>query len=157
MQNSSLSTPKKTAIKESRDVKKVPFVELLDKRLQGIVSSGSDIERVYVSYFEAGTLNYGCATNNNRPCGGLRGYPCSHLIELLNEAVIQYGFDEVVDFLRLNVERDKLKTIHDILQHKGRGSGETAGEIFSRFLNDLEYLELPADNRPLDTMAWFVE
>jgi hypothetical protein len=157
MQNSSLSTPKKTITNQNRDVKKVPFVELLDKRLQGIVSSGSDIERVYVSYFEVGTLNYGCGTNNNRPCGGLRGYPCSHLIELMNEATVQYGFDEVANFLLPNAEPGKLKTIHDILKHVGRGSGDTAGEIFSRFLNDLEYLELPQDNRPLDTMAWFVE
>src|SRR5688572_26616711 len=109
MQNSSLSTSKKQILNPNRDVKKVPFVELLDKRLQGIVSSGSDIERVYVSYFEVGTLNYGCGTNNNRPCGGLRGYPCSHLQELLHEATVQYGFDEVVDFLRLPVERGSIK------------------------------------------------
>src|SRR5688572_15796006 len=110
MQNSSLSTSKKQILNPNRDVKKVPFVEFLDKRLQGIVSSGSDVERVYVSYFEVGTLNFACATNNNRPCGGLHGYPCSHLQVLLHEAIIQYGFDDVVDFLRLPVEREKLKT-----------------------------------------------
>ena len=32
-----------------RKLAKVPFVELADGRLQGVVSSGSDIERVYVS------------------------------------------------------------------------------------------------------------
>lgn len=57
---------------EKRDVKEVPFVELSDKRLQDVVSSGSDIERVYVSYFEVGTLDYYCNTNNNRPYAGLR-------------------------------------------------------------------------------------
>src|SRR5579863_5639693 len=82
-----------------RDVKKVPFVELFDNRLQGVVSSGSDIERVYVSYFEVGTLNYCCSTNNNRPCGGLRGSPCNHLRELLHEAIVQSGMDTVLRFL----------------------------------------------------------
>src|SRR5688500_6514644 len=32
-----------------RKLAKVPFVELSEGRLQGVVSSGSDIERVYVS------------------------------------------------------------------------------------------------------------
>ncbi|MGK0290957.1 MAG: hypothetical protein ACI86H_002421 [bacterium] len=48
-----------------RNIKKVPFVELFNHRLQGVVSSGSDISRVYVSFFEAETLNYYCSTNNN--------------------------------------------------------------------------------------------
>ena len=41
-----------------RKVREVPFVEMYGNRVQGVVSSGSDIERVYVSYFEAGTLNF---------------------------------------------------------------------------------------------------
>src|SRR3712207_2856086 len=98
-----------------RDVKKVPFVELFDQRLQGVVSSGSDIQRVYVSFFEAGSLNYTCSTNNNRPCGGLRGYPCNHLQELLDEAIAQYGIDHVVRFLRLPGDTGQFQTARDIL------------------------------------------
>ena len=69
--------------------------ELADGRLQGVVSSGSDVERVYVSSVAAGTHGYHCSTNNNRPCGGLRGAPCKHLHALVDEAVVQYGADRV--------------------------------------------------------------
>jgi hypothetical protein len=136
-----------------RDVKKVPFVELFNNRLQGVVSSGSDIARVYVSYFECRTLNYSCSTNNNRPCGGLRGSPCNHLKELLGEAVAQYGFDRVVQFLQ--IPGDAPQTEHAILSRAGRAHSEFAADIFSRFLSDLELLELPTSNAPISTMAWF--
>ena len=59
-----------------RKLAKVPFVELADGRLQGVVSSGSDIARVYVSSIAAKTDGFSCSTNNNRPCGGLRGRSC---------------------------------------------------------------------------------
>lgn len=62
-----------------RKLAKVPFVEMADGRLQGVVSSGSEIGRVYVSSIAAGTHDYNCSTNNNRPCGGLCGSPCKHL------------------------------------------------------------------------------
>jgi hypothetical protein len=136
-----------------RDVKKVPFVELFNNRLQGVVSSGSDIARVYVSYFVCRTLNYCCSTNNNRPCGGLRGSPCNHLKELLGEAVAQYGFDRVVQFLQ--IPGDPPQTEHAILGRAGRAHSEFAADIFSRFLSDLELLELPSSNAPIPTMAWF--
>ncbi|MEO8611562.1 MAG: hypothetical protein ABI690_26930 [Chloroflexota bacterium] len=142
---------------DKRDVKKVPFVELFENRLQGVVSSGSDIERVYVSFFEAGTLNYSCNTNNNRPCGGLRGYPCNHLKELLHEAVIQYGLARVVHVLRVPGDAAQIQSEHDILARAGRPTGEFAGEIFSRFLSDLELLELPDTQTPLAALAWFNE
>jgi hypothetical protein len=138
-----------------RDAKKVPFVELFNNRLQGVVSSGSDIERVYVSYFEARTLDYCCSTNNNRPCGGLRGSPCNHLRELLREAIVQFGIDRVIQFLQ--IPADTLQSEHDIAARAGHARSEFAADIFSRFLSDLELLELPITNAPLPTMAWFVE
>jgi hypothetical protein len=157
MPSSSFSTSLDRAKDEKRDVKKVPFVELFNQRLQGIVSSGSDIERVYVSYFDASTLNYCCSTNNNRPCGGLRGYPCNHLRELLQEAVIQFGMETVVRFLKIPGDASQIKTGNDILGRTGRDTGQFAGEIFSRFLNDLELLEHPATATPLPAMTWFNE
>ena len=84
-----------------RKLAKVPFVELADGRLQGVVSSGSDIERVYVSSIAAGDLRLHCSTNNNRPCGGLTGYPCKHLRSLVDEAVVQYGVERVARYLRV--------------------------------------------------------
>src|SRR5688572_1763236 len=82
---------KSAAASRPRKVDKVPFVELYAGRLQGVVSSGSDEDRVYVSYFEAGTTNFYCSTNNNRPCGGLRGSPCKHLDALMGEGLLQFG------------------------------------------------------------------
>lgn len=143
--------------KQKRDVKKVPFVELFDHRLQGIVSSGSDIERVYVSYFDAKTLSYGCSTNNNRPCSGLRGSPCNHLRELLHEAVIQFGLHPVAQFLEVPADLESITSEHDILSRLGHTNHEYANTVFSRFLGDLELLELSASQTPFSAMAWFTE
>ncbi|NUR87444.1 MAG: hypothetical protein HOY71_25470, partial [Nonomuraea sp.] len=90
----------------TRKLAKVPFVELADGRLQGVVSSGSDIERVYVSSISAATHGFNCSTNNNRPCGGLRGAPCKHLRSLVTEAVLQYGMQRVARYLRVEVADD---------------------------------------------------
>jgi hypothetical protein len=142
---------------DKRDVKKVPFVELVDGRLQGVVSSGSDIQRVYVSFFEVGTLNFSCSTNNNRPCGGANASPCGHLRELLEEAIAQYGFEAVVKFLRLPGDTAQITTAHDILIQRGRRAPDQAGStIFTRFLSDLQALEAPASDAPLHEMSWFV-
>jgi len=138
-----------------RDVKKVPFVELFDRRLQGIVSSGSDIQRVYVSFFDAGSLNYACSTNNNRPCGGLRGYPCNHLQELLDEAIAQHGVEHVVRFLRIPGDPAQFQAARDILRHAGQAVDDPAASIFSRLLSHLALLELPSQHVPLHVLAWF--
>lgn len=74
-----------------RKLAKVPFLELSEGRLQGVVSSGSDIERVYVSSISAGDHGLSCSTNNNRPCGGLGSSPCKHIQSLLAEAEKQFG------------------------------------------------------------------
>src|SRR5215472_18983930 len=86
-----------------RKLAKVPFVELADGRLQGVVSSGSDIERVYVSSIGAGDHAYSCSTNNNRPCGGARGRMCKHLEALIDEAILQFGLDRVARYLRVDL------------------------------------------------------
>jgi hypothetical protein len=136
-----------------RDVNKVPFVELYDRRLQGVVSSGSDIKRVYVSYFEAKTLEYFCSTNNNRPCGGLRGSPCKHLDSLLKEAIKHYGLEQVVRFM---IIEDEIGSERDILA-KAKGLVKNpAGEVFSRFLAYLQLLEHPVQVDALLEMDWFL-
>lgn len=142
----------------ARKVQKVPFVELYAGRLQGVVSSGSDAERVYVSYFEAGTGNYYCSTNNNRPCGGLRGSPCKHLVELLNEGVLQYGAARVAAYLGLAAaDADKVRSGGELLRHiKGGPHKVEAGMVFSRFLTYLQYVSVPPTGAPLPEMTWFV-
>ncbi|MGB1250755.1 MAG: hypothetical protein ACPG8W_09105 [Candidatus Promineifilaceae bacterium] len=140
----------------TRDIKKVPFVELFNGRLQGVVSSGSDIRRVYVNFFEVETLNYYCSTNNNRPCGGLRGSPCKHLQAMLKQASAQYGLAQVANYLRVSADLGQIKTEHDILARRGSLVREPASEVFSRFLNYLRYLELEGSPQPNPSMAWFI-
>jgi hypothetical protein len=148
---------KNTYIPTKRNIKKVPFVELFNNRLQGVVSSGSDIKRVYVSFFETGTFDFYCSTNNNRPCGGLRGYPCNHLQQMLSEAIAQYGVEHVAKFLKISGDLSQIKNAGDILRRmKGSMKKEPASEVFSRFLNYLRYLELGSSNQPIPEMAWFV-
>ncbi|MFI2665311.1 hypothetical protein [Micromonospora carbonacea] len=138
-----------------RKLAKVPFVELADGRLQGVVSSGSDIERVYVSSVTAGSHAYHCSTNNNRPCGGLRGAPCKHLHALLDEAVLQYGIARVGRYLRVDVP-DGAQTGGDLLRAlHGHHEPTPAAVVFSRFLRHLAYLELPAADGPLPELHWF--
>ena len=140
----------------ARKVQKVPFVELYAGRLQGVVSSGSDADRVYVSYFEARTGNFYCSTNNNRPCGGLRGSPCKHLLELLEEAVLQFGAGRVCAYLALAADPEKVRHSHELLAHiKGGPHKVEAGMVFSRFLTYLQYVNVPATAAPLPEMAWF--
>ncbi|WTY84527.1 hypothetical protein OG559_25620 [Micromonospora sp. NBC_01405] len=138
-----------------RKLAKVPFVELADGRLQGVVSSGSDIERVYVSSIAAGSHGFNCSTNNNRPCGGLRGAPCKHLHALLDEAVLQYGVERVGRYLRIDVT-DGVRTGADLARRlDGHHETTPAAVVFSRFLRHLAYLELPAADGPLPELHWF--
>ena len=136
---------------QPRKLAKVPFVELADGRLQGVVSSGSDIERVYVSSFAAKTHVYSCSTNNNRPCGGLRGAPCKHLQTLLDEAVLQYGAERVIRYLHLDVEPDG----NLLRAMNGHQESAPAATVFSRFLHHLAYLEVPGGTDPLPELHWF--
>ncbi len=151
------SVIKPRSLARPRKVKDVPFVELHAGRLQGVVSSGSDIERVYVSYFEADQGNFYCSTNNNRPCGGLRGSPCKHLTQLLDEAVLQFGAPRVIAYLKLAAEPDKIKRGGELLRFiKGGPHKVEAGMVFSRFLTYLQYIHLSPVSAPLPEMAWFV-
>lgn len=136
---------------QPRKLAKVPFVELADGRLQGVVSSGSDIERVYVSSFAAKTHVYSCSTNNNRPCGGLRGAPCKHLLTLLDEAVLQYGAERVIRYLHIDAEpgADLVRAMN------GHQESAPAATVFSRFLHHLAYLEVPGSTDPLPELQWF--
>ncbi|MGP3910056.1 hypothetical protein [Nonomuraea sp. 10N515B] len=136
---------------EPRKLAKVPFVELADGRLQGVVSSGSDIERVYVSSITAGTHALSCSTNNNRPCGALHGYACKHIRMLAGEAVLQYGMDRVARYLRVEVAEDG-----DLIDSLNRLVERTpAAVVFSRFLRHLAYLEVPDSTEPLAELHWF--
>lgn len=138
-----------------RKLAKVPFVELADGRLQGVVSSGSDIARVYVSSIAAGTHAYHCSTNNNRPCGGLRGSPCRHLGALVEEAVLQYGVDRVARYLRIDGCEEASSGADLMGRLDGRHEPTPAAIVFSRFLRHLTYLEVPDTTEPIPELHWF--
>jgi hypothetical protein len=151
------SVIKPRSLARPRKVKDVPFVELHAGRLQGVVSSGSDAERVYVSYFEAGSGNFYCSTNNNRPCGGLRGSPCKHLTQLLDEAVLEFGAPRVIAYLGLTADPATIKRGSQLVGLiKGGLHKVDAGMVFSRFLTYLQYIHLSPVAAPLPEMAWFV-
>lgn len=142
-----------------RKLAKVPFVELADGRLQGVVSSGSDIGRVYVSSVAAGTYMFACSTNNNRPCGGARGSFCNHIRALISEAVLQYGAERVARYLRVEIadSEPSAQSITAGMSATPPPQGDTmaAAPVFSRFLRHLAYLELAPTTVPLPEMQWF--
>ncbi|GAB3430287.1 hypothetical protein [Actinophytocola sediminis] len=141
-----------------RKLAKVPFVELADGRLQGVVSSGSDIGRVYVSSVEAGSYLFACSTNNNRPCGGARGMFCNHILAMVDEAVLQYSGSRVARYLRVAIDdqNDGWPIASAMATTKpAQGDSGAAATVFSRFLRHLAYLEFPPTTAPLPEMQWF--
>ncbi|MCL2585531.1 MAG: hypothetical protein FWE35_24090 [Streptosporangiales bacterium] len=142
-----------------RKLAKVPFVELADGRLQGVVSSGSDIERVYVSSVASGTFEFSCGTNNNRPCGGARGSFCNHVRALITEAVVQYGPGRVARYLKADDPGDEDAAATLIAgmtaARPPQGDRGSAGTVFSRFLRHLAYTEFAPATAPLPELQWF--
>ena len=137
-----------------RKLAKVPFVELADGRLQGVVSSGSDVERVYVSSITAGEHGLSCNTNNNRPCGGLGGgtHACNHLRALAEAAVSQYGRARVARYLKAELADGEENLWAGL---RTTSAPNRAAEVFSSFLRHLSYLGLPASAEPLPELQWF--
>jgi hypothetical protein len=135
----------------------VPFVELAGGRVQGVVSSGSDPQRVYVSFLEGPSGNYYCCTNNNRPCGGLRGAPCKHIVELIDEAMLQYGPERVATYLGVPGDPRTIVDARGLIGSlKGSEVKESPGIVFSRFLSYLRYCTLSARPGTVLEMNWFV-
>ncbi len=152
------SLQRRASICGKRDVEEVPFIELFGARLQGVVSSGSDPNRVYISWVAAGSLDYYCSTNNNRRCGGLGGSACKHIRQMVEEAAIQVGTERVARFLKLPDSPEHYAKTKGALVAALRGAekSEPATAVFSRFLSYLRYCELAAPKQPAPEMAWFV-
>jgi hypothetical protein len=138
---------------QPRKLAKVPFVELAEGRLQGVVSSGSDASRVYVSSITAGDHGLSCNTNNNRPCGGLSGtHPCNHIGALIDAAVAQYGLGRVTRYLKVDLPEGAANLRAGL--HPTTAANR-APEVFSSFLRHLAYLELPPSADVLPELQWF--
>ncbi|HSH05569.1 MAG TPA: hypothetical protein VLL52_23840 [Anaerolineae bacterium] len=153
--SSALLPPQSQLNNNQRNLKKVPFVEMFNGRLQGVVSSGSSGSRVYVSCFTQHSLDYYCSTNNNRPCGGLRGSPCKHLQTMLHEATLHYGLPAIVTFLQPTGDPTTILTERDLLSRTGQKQQLNASDLFSRFLAYLQHLDIPPTTDPLYGMNWF--
>lgn len=140
-----------------RKLAKVPFVELADGRVQGVVSSGSDIGRVYVSSVAASTYEFSCSTNNNRPCGGARGMFCNHILALINESTLQYGAERVARYLRVEVAEPTAQAISQTMSatRPSQGDNTAAASVFSQFLRHLAYLEFEPSTAPVPELQWF--
>jgi len=133
----------------------VPFVELADGRVQGVVSASSDINRVYCAFIAAGSGNHYSSTNNNRPDAGM----AKRMGWLMEEAVKQFGVERVARYLQVPGDPAGFKDARSILSallRRGRQTQEPAGVVFSRFLNYLRFIELPSAAGPMPEMAWFV-
>jgi hypothetical protein len=159
--NHSLKTPDHTI--DVKSPKKVPFVELHDGRLQGVVSSKSSYERVYVSYIEANTGDFYCQTNNNRQCGGLSGgvtasgAPCKHLDRLVDTAIARMSSERVLEYLGLEPETDGVRNAGTLVRRlEGTQREQEDSEVFSRFLDYLQYLDLEGTDEHVPEMSWFV-
>lgn len=138
-----------------RDVDQVPFVELHNDRVQGVVSSGSDPARVYCAFLEAATGDYYSSTNNNRPDAGME----KRLQWLLDAAGEQYGVERVARYLQAPGDPSKCRRGSDVLTILGRRGSrkqEPAANVFSRFLNYLRFVELTCEAGPVPEMSWFV-
>jgi hypothetical protein len=144
-----------TEASSARDVDTVPYVELINDRVQGVVSSGSDVNRVYCAFIEAATGAHYSSTNNNRPDAGTP----KRIGWLLEEAVRQYGLERVARYLQVPGDPSKMKRATDVayaLLRTGGRKQEPAGTVFSRFLNYLRFVELDTEAGPVPEMAWFV-
>lgn len=140
------------------DVEEVPFVEMARQRLQGVVSSGSDIERVYCAFVEAGTLAYYSSTNNNRPDAGME----KRIGWLVESAITRYGAEAVFRFLQVPFElaaNSKKPHVELMMEIRRRGGvrKEQAADIFARFLHYLRFVELQCAPGEYPEMAWFAE
>ena len=152
----SASVLKTQAPLKKRKLYDVPFVELYGRRVHGVVTASSDPGRVYVCFFEAGTTDFSCSTNNNRRCAGLGGRGCKHLYKMLEEAALQYGVERVARHLELTNELPTNATGKSLQAYlKGKELSMQTGVGFSRFLSYLRFVELPPTTAPIPEMSWF--
>lgn len=153
MEESSLPSPAAVAESGHRDLQQVPFVELVDGRVQGCVSSGSDLERLYVCTLAA-SGSYSCRTNANRPCGGLRGGPCKHIGWMLDAAAVAYGLPAVAACLGRS-SAPAPRQAGDLMRLATTLESVAIGAVFGRFQEQLELLGHPVVREPVDGLAFF--
>lgn len=136
--------------------KSVPFVELHEGRIQGVVASSSSNERVYVSYVEADSGNFYCRTNNNRRCAGLRDDGCKHIGRLVAEAMARYPPERVREYVGVDPNSAVATADQIVVELGGVEEEGDDSQVFSRFRDYMMDLEREPTSEPLPEMAWFV-
>lgn len=76
------------------------FAEVTADKLCGIVKSQTDNDLVYACYLD-GAGQFGCCTQNLKPCGGLRGALCKHIYVLLIGLARSNQVDPSTAFVRV--------------------------------------------------------
>jgi uncharacterized protein YjbI with pentapeptide repeats len=105
------------------------FAEVNDDALVGVVKSQSSSELVY-SCRLASDGAFGCCTQNLRPCGGLRGALCKHLLVLIVGLAKAGQIDSATVDHWVNLSRSKKPAIEEesmsatFLRYKGAEAGE---------------------------------
>ena len=128
-----------------RKLAKVPFVELADGRLQGVVSQRFG-HRARLRLVDRGRVRTRSLQHQQQPAVRRAWRLALQAPEaLVDEAVLQYGVERVARYLRVESagERDGLVAAPTA----GSISRTPAAPVFSRFLRHLAYLELPATTR----------
>lgn len=128
----------------------MPFLELSEGRLQGVVASESQRTRIYASSVTAASVTAGehglnCRSNEHQPCGGLgEKTPCRHIEAMLAQAVKEFGVQRVARYLGIEVADGQ--TLGSAL-HPTSGPSH-AVEVFESFMRHMTYLQVPVSDRP---------
>jgi hypothetical protein len=106
------------------------FAEVTEEAIVGVVKSQSSAERVYACRL-AQDGSFTCCTQNLRPCGGLRGALCKHLL-LLIVGLTQAGKLDaacVEEWIRASRSQRPLKDVDRVSETFLRYKGAVAGEV----------------------------
>ncbi|MEO0600195.1 MAG: hypothetical protein AAF211_02095 [Myxococcota bacterium] len=136
------------------EVPLVPFVELFDGRLQGIVAASGVLDRVHVTLVEAHTGNWACSTGH-QPCPHtLEGTaPCAHVRALVASAVEDFGAERIAHFLgHPELRREPWRLVSELV---GTSIDDDGTAVFVRFLDYLRYVQLPSGVQPPSGLVWF--
>ena len=95
------------------------FAEVKDDSLVGIVKSQTDKDLVY-SCRLASTGAFSCCTQNLRPCGGLRGAICKHLLVLVIGLAKAGELDPATVNFWVDLSRGQQPAIDQDLMHRSQ-------------------------------------
>ncbi|MEM6928005.1 MAG: hypothetical protein AAF602_13825 [Myxococcota bacterium] len=136
------------------EVPLVPFVELFDDRLQGVVAASGALDRVHVTLVEAHTGHWACSTGH-QPCPHTieDAGPCAHVHALVASAVDDFGAERIAHFLGHPALREEPWRLVAALA--GEPLDDDGTTVFARFLDYLRYVQLPSGIQPPSGLVWF--